>query len=144
MSGNQKSTWWDLSPVDYSIWYVMQQRVHQSRVKDVDELRECLISVWCELDKSVVNHAIDEWRRRLSACVDAEGGHFEHSLMIATLKITCQNGNTANLIIGDDFFCSLAVNVNEPIAFLTENCYLNLRSKVRTQLVCGKFYYSRT
>jgi len=36
----------------------MQQRVYQSRVKDVDELRECLISVWCELDQSVVNHAI--------------------------------------------------------------------------------------
>ena len=29
---------------------------------------------------SVVNHAIDEYRRRLSACVDAEGGHFEHYL----------------------------------------------------------------
>ena len=29
------------------------------------------------LDQSVVNHAIDEWSR-LSACVDAEGGHFEH------------------------------------------------------------------
>jgi len=28
----------------------------------------------------VVNHAIDEWRRRLSACVEAEGGHFEHYL----------------------------------------------------------------
>ena len=26
----------------------------------------------------VVNHAIDEWRRRLSTCVDAEGGHSEH------------------------------------------------------------------
>jgi len=39
---------------------------------------ERLISVWCELDQCVVNHAIDEWRRRLSACVDAEGGHFEH------------------------------------------------------------------
>jgi len=25
------------------------------------------------LDQSVVNHAIDECRRRLSACVDAEG-----------------------------------------------------------------------
>ena len=34
----------------------------------------------CLLDQSVVNHAIDEWRRRLSACVDAEGGHFEHYL----------------------------------------------------------------
>jgi len=28
----------------------------------------------------VVNHAIDEWRRRLSACLDAEGGHFEDYL----------------------------------------------------------------
>jgi len=27
-----------------------------------------------------VNHAIDECRRRLSACLHAEGGHFEHYL----------------------------------------------------------------
>jgi len=32
------------------------------------ELCERLISVWCELDQSVVNHTIDEWRRRQSAC----------------------------------------------------------------------------
>ena len=56
------------------------QRVYYSIVKDVDELRERLISVWCELDQSVVNHAIDEWRRRSLACVDAKGGHFEHYL----------------------------------------------------------------
>jgi len=43
--------------------------------QDVDELRERLISVWCELDQP---DAIDEWRLRLSACVDAEGGHSEH------------------------------------------------------------------
>jgi len=54
------------------------QRVYHSIVKDVDELRERLISVWSELDQSVVNHAIDDWRRRLSACVNAEGGQFEH------------------------------------------------------------------
>jgi len=46
--------------------------------EDVDELCERLISMWCELDQSVVNHAIDEWRRRLSACLDDERGHFEH------------------------------------------------------------------
>jgi len=28
--------------------------------EDVDQLRERLISVWCELDQSAVNHAIDE------------------------------------------------------------------------------------
>jgi len=54
--------------------------------EDVNQLRERLISVWCELNQSVVNHAIDEWRRRLSACVDAEGGYFEHYL--TALKIT--------------------------------------------------------
>jgi len=31
----------------------------------------------CLLDQSVVNHAINEWSRCLSACVDAEGEHFE-------------------------------------------------------------------
>jgi len=25
------------------------------------------LTVWCELNQSVVNHAIDEWKRRLSA-----------------------------------------------------------------------------
>ena len=54
--------------------------------EDVDQLRELLISVWCELDQSVVNHAIDEWRRLLPACVDAEGGHFEHYLSLLLSK----------------------------------------------------------
>ena len=38
------------------------------------------LTVWCELDQSVVNHAIDERRCHLLACVDTEGGHFEHYL----------------------------------------------------------------
>ena len=68
--------------------------------------------------------------------------------MIATLKITmskwqhCKFDKWRWLFL----FC-FAVNINEQriIAFLTKNCcYLNLRSKVRTQLRwCGKFYYSR-
>jgi len=41
------------------------------------------------LDQSVVNHAIDEWRRHLSAGVDAEGGHFKHYLH----DICSQNNN---------------------------------------------------
>ena len=52
----------------------------------VDQLRKRLISVWCELDQSVVNYAINEWRRRLSASVDAEGGHFEHYLWLLLSK----------------------------------------------------------
>ena len=36
--------------------------------EDVDQLRQRQISVWCELDQSVVNHTIDEWRRRALVC----------------------------------------------------------------------------
>jgi len=50
--------------------------------EDVDQLRESLISLWCEQDQSVVNQATDEWRCRLSAYVDVEGGHFEHYLWL--------------------------------------------------------------
>ena len=31
-------------------------------------------------DHSIVVAAISQWRRRLSACVRAHGGHFEHIL----------------------------------------------------------------
>ena len=70
----------DLNPVDYVIWSVMQERVYQTRVHDIDELRQRLITVWYELEQRIVDDAIDQWRRRLLACVDAEGGHFEHNL----------------------------------------------------------------
>jgi hypothetical protein len=70
----------DLNPVDYAVWSVMQQRVYQTRIHDIDELRQRLITVWCGLEQRVVDDAIDQWRSRLSACVDAEGGHFEHQL----------------------------------------------------------------
>jgi len=39
----------DLNPVDYAIWSVMQERVHQTRVHDIDELRQRLITMRCEL-----------------------------------------------------------------------------------------------
>ena len=35
----------DLNPVDYVIWSVMQERVYQTRVHDIDELRQRLITV---------------------------------------------------------------------------------------------------
>ena len=87
--------------VDYAIWSIMQQSVYQTRVRDIDEPRQRLtsasevttvwryrnsiiiiiiITVWCGLAQRAVDDAIDQWQRRLRACVDAEGGHFEHNL----------------------------------------------------------------
>ena len=35
---------------------------------------------WDRLDQEVIDNAIREWRKRLTACVAADRGHFEHSL----------------------------------------------------------------
>jgi len=51
----------DLSPVDYRIWSVVQQRVYQSRVHDTDELKQCVQQVWRNVDQSTIDNAIDEW-----------------------------------------------------------------------------------
>jgi len=58
-----------------------EEILHATIIKFITSPDLCAhFTVWCELSQSVVNHATDEWRRRLSACVDAEGGHFKHSL----------------------------------------------------------------
>jgi len=70
----------DLNPVDYKIWGVMQDRVYQKKVKDVNELSERLVKVWAVMQQNVIDDAIDQWRRRLRACAWARGGHFEYLL----------------------------------------------------------------
>jgi len=70
----------DLNPVDYKIWGMMQYRIYQKKVKDVNELRERLVEVWAGLQQNVTDDAIDQWRRRLRACVRVRRGHFEYLL----------------------------------------------------------------
>jgi len=68
----------DMYPFDYKIWAVMQQQVYEKRVNNVDELCQRLLSVWHSIGQNVIDEAIDQWRARLTVCVRAKGGHFEH------------------------------------------------------------------
>ena len=47
---------------------------------DVEELRQRVDEEWGRLYQEVIDNAISEWRKRLTACAAAGGGHFEHSL----------------------------------------------------------------
>ena len=55
-----------LNPVDYQICAVMQRRVYQRKIHTINELKQRLIEVWCGLEQSTVNIAIDQWRKRLN------------------------------------------------------------------------------
>jgi len=68
----------DMNPVDYKVWGVMQQRVYECRVNSVNELKLRLVEVWKGLQQNVIDAAINEWKKRLRACVRADGQHFEH------------------------------------------------------------------
>jgi len=47
----------------------MQQQVYEKRVNNVDELCQCLLSVWHSIGQNVIDEAIDQWRARLTAPV---------------------------------------------------------------------------
>ena len=57
----------DMNPVDYKIWAIMQERVYEKRVNDVDELCQRLLSVWHSNGQNVIDESIDQWRARLIA-----------------------------------------------------------------------------
>ena len=59
----------DLNPVDYKICGGVQERVYQSRVYSIDELKQRLLHVWHAMDQSIIDIAVDKWRLRLRACV---------------------------------------------------------------------------
>jgi len=66
----------DLNPVDYKVWGVMQHRVYECRMNSVDELKLHLTDVWNSLQQNIIDAAINDWRKQLSACVHADGQHF--------------------------------------------------------------------
>ena len=63
-----------------ALWAVVQQRMYETRVYDIDELRQCLLHLWCSLEQSLIDDADDQWQTRLRASVRASGGHIEHTL----------------------------------------------------------------
>lgn len=70
----------DLNPVDYKIWGVLQERVYKTPIVNITHLRERLTEEWSKFDQRIVDGAVSQWRKRLQACVRADGSHFEYKL----------------------------------------------------------------
>ena len=44
---------------------MLQEKVYHFRITDLEELKTRLIDEWAQLDQSVVDAAIGQWRRRM-------------------------------------------------------------------------------
>ena len=58
----------------------MQDCVYQTPVRDVTNLKQRLTDTWNGLSQSMVDDAVDKWRKRLRAYVMEKGRHFEQHL----------------------------------------------------------------
>jgi len=68
----------DLNPVDYSMWSTLQEKVYKTRITDLNDLKHRIRTEWAKLYHSIIAAAVRQWRRRLSACIRVNGGHFVH------------------------------------------------------------------
>jgi hypothetical protein len=49
-------------------------------IREEQQLKQRIEEEWEKLDHSIIVKAIQQWRKRLFACVRAEGGQFEYQL----------------------------------------------------------------
>ena len=72
----------DLNPMDFCVWGMMLAAYQKHRPKPTTkaELKVVLQEIWDSLSQNSIDRAILGVRKRLRACVEADGGHFEHVL----------------------------------------------------------------
>ena len=72
----------DLNPLDYYVWGLVlaEYQKHTPKPTTKAELKTVLQTIWNNLPQAPNDKAILGFRKRLRACVAADGGHFEHVL----------------------------------------------------------------
>jgi len=61
----------------------MQEKVYKKRIKDIDQLRACILTAWDKMDQRIIDKAVRQWSTRLRATVHAL------KLKADTLNIHC-------------------------------------------------------
>ena len=72
----------DINPLDFYVWGAMLHMYEQlsPRPRDIEQLKVALQRIWDDVPLEEIQAAVLSVRKRLSACIRAEGGHFEHLL----------------------------------------------------------------
>jgi hypothetical protein len=67
----------DLNPLDYSLWSVLKTKACSIPHRNVDSLRRALQKEWNNLSPEYLRAAVNDFPKRLRACIKAKGGYFE-------------------------------------------------------------------
>lgn len=69
----------DLNPMDFSVWSIMEQKLNK-RFASTEALKQALQRAWDEITVETCATIVANFRKRLGACIDADGDHFEQLL----------------------------------------------------------------
>ena len=71
-----------MNQLDYAVWDATLETCNKLRTmpKNIPELKDTLQIIWNDLPLETIQKSVLGFRKRLQACVKANGGHFEHSL----------------------------------------------------------------
>ena len=67
----------DLNPLDYSVWSILEEKACAKPNPNVESLKRALKKAWNEITLETLIKIVDNFPKRLKACMDAKGGHFE-------------------------------------------------------------------
>ena len=62
------------------------RRAYQTKTQERNDFRQHLTDVRVGVEQNVIDDGIDQWRRRLHACLRATGRHFKYSLCHKLVK----------------------------------------------------------
>lgn len=69
----------DLNPMDYAVWGILEQKACSKPHRNVEALERDLKKAWAQIDDGQLRAIVDDFPKRLMACIKAKGGHFENN-----------------------------------------------------------------
>jgi hypothetical protein len=67
----------DLNPMDYSVWSILEARACSKPHKNLESLRRSLQQEWDRISSEELRAIVENFPKRLRACIKAKGGYFE-------------------------------------------------------------------
>lgn len=71
----------DLNPLDYHVWDALSEAVYRQRrekFETIAELKAAIVAAWEEVSLTTIKKSILQWKPRLRAVVQADGGPISH------------------------------------------------------------------
>lgn len=68
----------DLTILDYYLWGRIKDLVYRERPTTAEDMKNRIRQVIQSLDTDEIRRATDDFQSRVTACINARGGHFEH------------------------------------------------------------------